>query len=110
MLQSLALPVGYYDLPGDIVFSVPVTFTDGKLNPLLDVTVTDQLKERLQHSASEIRQVSQGIKVTRNELQHKLDFFKKTLSKVTKIVCYFPPKEKELGSEICKGINAEDVN
>lgn len=56
------------------MLSVPVTFTDGKLNLLLDVTVTDELKERLQHSASEIKQVSQ---VTKNDPQQYLVFLRK---------------------------------
>ncbi|XP_044043983.1 putative malate dehydrogenase 1B isoform X2 [Siniperca chuatsi] len=47
---------GYYNLPDDIVLSVPVTFTDGKWSVLSDVTVGDELKERLQLSASELRQ------------------------------------------------------
>ncbi|XP_070786927.1 putative malate dehydrogenase 1B [Enoplosus armatus] len=47
---------GYYNLPDGIVLSVPVTFTDGKWSVLFDVTVGDELKERLQLSASELKQ------------------------------------------------------
>lgn len=64
MRLSLAPCVGHYDLPGGIVLSVPVTFTDGKWSVLLDVTVGDELKERLQLSASEIRRVRQGTEIT----------------------------------------------
>ncbi|XP_022624095.1 putative malate dehydrogenase 1B [Seriola dumerili] len=46
---------GYYNLPDGIVLSVPVTFTEGKWSVLFDVTVGDELKERLQLSASELR-------------------------------------------------------
>lgn len=64
MRLSLAPCVGHYDLPDGIVLSVPVTFTDGKWSVLLDVTVGDELKERLQLSASEIRRVRQGTEIT----------------------------------------------
>ncbi|XP_039649750.1 LOW QUALITY PROTEIN: putative malate dehydrogenase 1B [Perca fluviatilis] len=47
---------GYYNLPDGIVLSIPVTFTDGRWSVLCDVTVGDELKERLQLSASELRQ------------------------------------------------------
>uniref|UniRef100_UPI0037E7BBA0 putative malate dehydrogenase 1B n=1 Tax=Semicossyphus pulcher TaxID=241346 RepID=UPI0037E7BBA0 len=47
---------GYYNLPDGIVLSVPVTFTGGKWSVLFDVTVGDELKEKLQLFASEVRQ------------------------------------------------------
>ncbi|XP_073318727.1 putative malate dehydrogenase 1B [Pagrus major] len=47
---------GYYDLPDGTVLSVPVTFMDGKWSVLFDVTVGEELKERLHLSASELRQ------------------------------------------------------
>ncbi|XP_008299947.1 putative malate dehydrogenase 1B [Stegastes partitus] len=47
---------GHNNLPDDIVQSVPVKFTDGKWSVVSDVTVGDELKERLQLSASELRQ------------------------------------------------------
>ncbi|XP_054479433.1 putative malate dehydrogenase 1B [Anoplopoma fimbria] len=47
---------GYYNLPEGIVISLPVTFRDGKWSVLFDVTVGDELKERLQLCASELRQ------------------------------------------------------
>ncbi|XP_061654863.1 putative malate dehydrogenase 1B isoform X1 [Phyllopteryx taeniolatus] len=49
------LCAGHYDLPGDVVLSVPVTFTDGQWSAMSDVTVGDDLKERLHLSASELR-------------------------------------------------------
>ncbi len=55
--DSLWLLVGYYDLPDGIVLSLPVTFSDGKWSVLFDVTVGEELRERLQLSASELRQV-----------------------------------------------------
>lgn len=51
------LLVGHNNLPDGVVLSVPVTFTDGKWSVLFEVTVGDELKERLQLSASELRQV-----------------------------------------------------
>ncbi|XP_051284206.1 putative malate dehydrogenase 1B [Dicentrarchus labrax] len=47
---------GFYGLPAGIVLSVPVTFTDGKWSVLSDVTVGDELKERLQLSARELKE------------------------------------------------------
>ncbi|XP_029305331.1 putative malate dehydrogenase 1B [Cottoperca gobio] len=47
---------GDYNLPDGIVLSIPVTFTDGKWSVLSDVTVGDELKERLQLFASELMQ------------------------------------------------------
>ncbi|KAM4560037.1 putative malate dehydrogenase 1B [Odontesthes bonariensis] len=47
---------GLCDLPDGIVLSVPVTLTDGKWSPLLDVTVGDELKERLGLCANELQQ------------------------------------------------------
>lgn len=51
------LLLGHYSLPGDIVVSVPVTFTDGRWSALLDVTIGEELRHRLQLSASELQQV-----------------------------------------------------
>uniref|UniRef100_A0A3B5B020 Malate dehydrogenase 1B n=1 Tax=Stegastes partitus TaxID=144197 RepID=A0A3B5B020_9TELE len=53
---------GHNNLPDDIVQSVPVKFTDGKWSVVSDVTVGDELKERLQLSASELRQVCEKTK------------------------------------------------
>ncbi|XP_029924404.1 putative malate dehydrogenase 1B [Myripristis murdjan] len=47
---------GHYNLPDGIVFSIPVTFKDGKWSPLPDVTIQDEMRERLQLSADELRQ------------------------------------------------------
>ncbi|XP_075950591.1 putative malate dehydrogenase 1B [Anarhichas minor] len=47
---------GDYNLPDGVVLSLPVTFTDGKWSVRFDVTVGDELKERLQLSASELKQ------------------------------------------------------
>jgi len=49
--------VGDYNLPDGIVLSVPVIFTDRKWSVLSDVTREDNLKERLEIAASELRQV-----------------------------------------------------
>lgn len=48
---------GCSDLPDDAVLSVPVTFADGKWSVLADVSVGDELKERLWLAAGEIRRV-----------------------------------------------------
>ncbi|XP_053170584.1 putative malate dehydrogenase 1B [Scomber japonicus] len=47
---------GHNNLPDGVVLSVPVTFADGKWSVLFEVTVGDELKEKLQLSASELRQ------------------------------------------------------
>ncbi|KAM6958561.1 putative malate dehydrogenase 1B [Tautogolabrus adspersus] len=47
---------GYFNLPDGIVLSVPVTFKDGEWSVLFDVTVGEELQERLQLIASELRQ------------------------------------------------------
>ncbi|XP_074520857.1 putative malate dehydrogenase 1B [Halichoeres trimaculatus] len=47
---------GYYSLPEGVVLSVPVTFSDSKWSVLFDVTVGDELKEKLQRFACELLQ------------------------------------------------------
>ncbi|XP_037135356.1 putative malate dehydrogenase 1B [Syngnathus acus] len=44
------------DIPGDVVLSVPVTFKDGHWSVASDVSVGDDLKQRLDLSASKLRQ------------------------------------------------------
>ncbi|XP_030265539.1 putative malate dehydrogenase 1B [Sparus aurata] len=56
VFSMAVLCTGYYDLPDGIVLSVPITFVDGKWSVLFDVTVGEELKERLHLSASELRQ------------------------------------------------------
>uniref|UniRef100_A0A3Q3W212 Lactate/malate dehydrogenase C-terminal domain-containing protein n=1 Tax=Mola mola TaxID=94237 RepID=A0A3Q3W212_MOLML len=48
---------GRYNLPEGVVVSVPVTFADGKWSVLFDGSLGYELREWLQLSASEIRQV-----------------------------------------------------
>uniref|UniRef100_A0A3Q1HCU8 Lactate/malate dehydrogenase C-terminal domain-containing protein n=1 Tax=Anabas testudineus TaxID=64144 RepID=A0A3Q1HCU8_ANATE len=55
---------GYCDLPDGIILSVPVTFTQGKWSVLFDVTVGNELKERLHLSASKVQQVCQVTKTS----------------------------------------------
>ncbi|XP_030611457.1 putative malate dehydrogenase 1B isoform X2 [Archocentrus centrarchus] len=50
---------GHYNLPDGIVFSVPVTFTDGKWSVMFDVSIGEELRRRLQLSASELQQEKQ---------------------------------------------------
>ncbi|XP_056157069.1 putative malate dehydrogenase 1B [Lampris incognitus] len=47
---------GQYGLPDGTVFSVPVTFKDGEWSVLLDLTVGEELRERLQLSSVELEQ------------------------------------------------------
>ncbi|KAM3585090.1 uncharacterized protein V6R79_007265 [Siganus canaliculatus] len=47
---------GHRDLPDGVVLSLPVTFSDGTWSVLPDVFVGDELKEKLQLFASELRQ------------------------------------------------------
>uniref|UniRef100_A0A3B4GHT7 Malate dehydrogenase 1B n=1 Tax=Pundamilia nyererei TaxID=303518 RepID=A0A3B4GHT7_9CICH len=49
--------LGHYSLPDGIVFSVPLTFTDGKWSVVSELTVENELKYRLELSASELQQV-----------------------------------------------------
>ncbi|XP_054629660.1 putative malate dehydrogenase 1B [Dunckerocampus dactyliophorus] len=51
------LCTGCYNLPDDVVLSVPVTFTDGQWSVVPDVTVGEDLKQKLHRYASELRQV-----------------------------------------------------
>ncbi|XP_049609915.1 putative malate dehydrogenase 1B isoform X2 [Syngnathus scovelli] len=44
------------DIPGDVVLSVPVTFKDGHWSVASDVSVGDDLKQRLDLSASKLRE------------------------------------------------------
>lgn len=50
------LTTGHYNLPDGVVFSMPVTFKNGKWT-VFDVTVGDELREKLQLSADELREV-----------------------------------------------------
>ncbi|TNN51473.1 putative malate dehydrogenase 1B [Liparis tanakae] len=50
---------GEFDLPDGVVLSLPVTFTGGKWSALLDLTVGEELRERLQLYANELKQVCQ---------------------------------------------------
>lgn len=103
----LAHFAGRYDLPDGAVLSVPVTFTDGKWSALADVSVGDELRERLELSASEIRRVRQAAKMTLfkrvfiaqktccrrfNTLPFQ-KYFKKKKKKVLKVVFFFPRKK-----------------
>uniref|UniRef100_UPI003AB0543D putative malate dehydrogenase 1B n=1 Tax=Centroberyx gerrardi TaxID=166262 RepID=UPI003AB0543D len=45
-----------YNLPDGTVFSIPVTFKEGKWSALFDATIGDELRERLRLSADELRQ------------------------------------------------------
>ncbi|KAF7646709.1 hypothetical protein LDENG_00183610 [Lucifuga dentata] len=47
---------GHPDLPDGLVFSVPATFMDGKWSVMSGVAVGEELRERLQLSAGELRQ------------------------------------------------------
>nr|XP_020447642.1 putative malate dehydrogenase 1B isoform X1 [Monopterus albus] len=60
---------GYYSLPDGIVLSIPVTFAGGKWSALFDATVGDELKEKLQLSASELRKknISENGTIVRNK-------------------------------------------
>lgn len=49
---------GCRDLPDDVVLSVPLTFAGGNWAVLSDVTIGQDLSERLRLYANEIRQFS----------------------------------------------------
>uniref|UniRef100_A0A672YV85 Malate dehydrogenase 1B, NAD (soluble) n=1 Tax=Sphaeramia orbicularis TaxID=375764 RepID=A0A672YV85_9TELE len=54
--------VGKYDLPEDVILSVPVTFTAGKWSVVPEVNIEDKLRDKLRLSATELRQVCQVTK------------------------------------------------
>ncbi|CAI5638057.1 unnamed protein product [Oreochromis niloticus] len=56
--SGVACP-GHYSLPDGIVFSVPVTFTDGKWSVVSELIVENELKHRLELSVSELQQEKQ---------------------------------------------------
>ncbi|XP_075036318.1 putative malate dehydrogenase 1B [Mixophyes fleayi] len=45
---------GYFDLPGDIVYSMPVQFQDGYWRVYTEVTIQEEVKEILLQAASEL--------------------------------------------------------
>lgn len=107
--RLLATCVGYYDLPDGIVLSVPITFVDGKWSVLFDVTVGEELKERLHLSASELRQVRNkgysSIHFHSDKCCYYLNiwYFKnasKKKKKVQSCVFFFPPRKKNLDHKI----------
>ncbi|XP_061571472.1 putative malate dehydrogenase 1B [Cololabis saira] len=53
---------GLYNLQEGLVFSVPVTFKDGKWSEVFDVTVGDKLKEILELCAKELQRVGPNVK------------------------------------------------
>lgn len=63
-LMSLAPCLGHFDLPDGTVFSVPVTFKQGKWSVFPHVTIGGELDEKLQLFASEIQEVRQGMTLT----------------------------------------------
>lgn len=101
--DRLWLLIGYYNLPDGIVISVPVTFTGGKWSVLFDATVGDELKERLQLSARELRQVCQ-VSCTTHFLQHvtTLTWWLMLLTVV------FLSQEKELAQWVKKTVDQTD--
>ncbi|XP_034033333.1 putative malate dehydrogenase 1B [Thalassophryne amazonica] len=52
---------GQFDVSEDIVFSIPVTFTEGKWSAVVDVTIEDELKERLARFSNELRQERRNL-------------------------------------------------
>uniref|UniRef100_A0A672YVI8 Malate dehydrogenase 1B, NAD (soluble) n=1 Tax=Sphaeramia orbicularis TaxID=375764 RepID=A0A672YVI8_9TELE len=48
--------LGKYDLPEDVILSVPVTFTAGKWSVVPEVNIEDKLRDKLRLSATELRQ------------------------------------------------------
>nr|XP_057907484.1 putative malate dehydrogenase 1B isoform X2 [Doryrhamphus excisus] len=61
---SVGVPcTGHYNLQDDVVLSLPVVFTDGQWSVVPDVTVGDDLKQKLQLFATELRQVLAKIAI-----------------------------------------------
>lgn len=59
--------LGHDDLPEGVVLSVPLTFVAGEWSVLSDVTVSEDLKKRLQLSADEIKRFCLDLKEIKAE-------------------------------------------
>lgn len=56
--SDLSKSAGQFGIPAGLVFSMPVSFTDGHWSVRSDVTVTDELRVNLDACADELRMVS----------------------------------------------------
>lgn len=57
----MILLAGHNNLPDGVVLSVPVTLSDGRWSVILDVTVGDDLKDRLRLCANELEKVRLAV-------------------------------------------------
>lgn len=55
--MTARLLTGHFNLRDDVVFSVPVTFGEGKWSVVSDVTVGDELRKRLELCEDELYRV-----------------------------------------------------
>ncbi|XP_057188252.1 putative malate dehydrogenase 1B isoform X3 [Triplophysa rosa] len=63
LAQKLAVKTtGQFGIPEGLVFSMPVSFRAGQWSPRLDVSVTDELKTKLEACTDELKTVSMRIK------------------------------------------------
>lgn len=65
-MSSLGLSAGQYNLPAGVVFSMPVSFQDGRWSVLSDVIISDEMRAKLQIAADQLKEVSI---VTRTQAQ-----------------------------------------
>lgn len=57
-MTDLCKSAGQFGIPAGLVFSVPVSFRDGCWSVRSDVTVTDELRQKLNACADELKMVS----------------------------------------------------
>ncbi|KAJ8004205.1 hypothetical protein DPEC_G00156370 [Dallia pectoralis] len=60
------LSTGQYNLPAGVVFSMPVTFQNGRWSVLSDVIIGDDLRDKLQIAVDELRKEKDLASRTRN--------------------------------------------
>lgn len=57
-MTNLCKSAGQFGIPAGLVFSMPVSFSGGCWSVRTDVTVTDELKQKLNACADELKMVS----------------------------------------------------
>lgn len=60
---DLSKSAGQFGIPAGLVFSMPVSFRDGLWSVRSDVTVTDELRVKLDACADELKMVSTRINI-----------------------------------------------
>jgi len=64
-MSDLSKSAGQFGIPAGLVFSMPVSFRDGCWTVRSDVTVTDELRVKLDACADELKMVSHEVYISR---------------------------------------------